>query len=403
MLKRYLKQSMSRKWERTLFILVVCQFFAMGGMSALIPFLPLFIRELGIATTNEIAIWSGIVFAGPFVTALIAQPMWGALGDKRGRKPMVVRALLGLSIAQVLIYFVPNVYWLLGMRLLQGTLSGYNVAAMSLITAIAPKERQGYSISLLQSASNGGVVIGPVIGGLLSEILGFRGVFLVVGLAIALLAVVVIMFVDKDSHAPDKEEEIRVRDNIRTMLNDRVLLGTASLILLTSLGISSLRPIFVLYIESFNLPTEYSLAFMAGSLYSILGIFSTISSAYFGKIVDTAVLRKVLGFASLGTGLMYVLHPFITNVYLLIPARTVLGLCYGVIVPVLFTKISTHASGKNKGGILALAMSSQTLGVIFGSILSGNLVNWFGVRYPFLIIGVFFLSIFAITPFLRND
>jgi len=287
----------------------------MGGMSALIPFLPLFIRDLGISSTEQIAIWSGLVFAGPFVTALIAQPMWGALGDKRGRKPMVVRALMGLAVAQILIFFVPDVYWLLGMRLLQGTLSGYNVAAMSLITSIAPKEKQGYSISLLQSASNGGVVVGPIIGGILSEFLGFRGVFLFVGLAIGLLSMVVIFFVESDKEGAKVREVVTVKDNLKTMISDRVLFGTAVLIFITSLGISSLRPIFVLYIESFDLPSGYSLAFMAGALYSILGIFSTLSSAFFGKIVDKVSLRKVLGFSSLGTGLMYVFHPFITNIY----------------------------------------------------------------------------------------
>ncbi len=403
MLKRNFFKVKSGKWETTLFILVVCQFFAMGGMSALIPFLPLFIRDLGISSTEQIAIWSGLVFAGPFVTALIAQPMWGALGDKRGRKPMVVRALMGLAVAQILIFFVPDVYWLFGIRLLQGTLSGYNVAAMSLITSISPKEKQGYSISLLQSASNGGVVVGPIIGGILSEVLGFRGVFLFVGLAIGLLSMVVIFFVESDKEVAKVREIVTVKDNLKTMISDRVLFGTSVLIFITSLGISSLRPIFVLYIESFDLPSGYSLAFMAGSLYSILGIFSTMSSAFFGKIVDKVSLRKVLGFSSLGTGLMYVLHPFITNIYLLIPARIILGLSYGVIAPVLFTKISSHASGKNKGGILALGMSSQTLGVIFGSILSGNLVHWLGVRYPFLVAGIFFLLIFSITPLLKND
>lgn len=392
-----------KNWRRSLIILLICQFFAMGGMSALIPFLPLFIRELGVTGTDQIAIWSGLVYGSPFVTFFIAQPLWGVVGDKSGRKLMAVRALGGLAIAQVLIFFVPDVYWLLGIRLLQGTLSGFNVAAMSLMTSIAPREKSGYSISLLQSASNGGVVVGPIIGGLLSEVTGFRGVFLSVGLIIAILAVVVMLFVDESKSEETGKASHQVKENIKLMAADRVLLGTTFLIMLTSLGISSLRPVFVLYVESFSLPADFSLAFAAGTLYSILGIFSTVSSAYFGKLVDSLSLKKALGLASLGTGLMYVIHPFMPDIYWLIPVRTILGLSYGVIVPVLFTKISSRSSEGNRSGLLALASSSQTLGVILGSFISGKLVTLLGVRYPFLAVGIFFLGIALVVPLLKED
>lgn len=86
----------------------------MSGMSALVPFLPLFIRELGITDTNQTAVWSGLVFAGPFITSFLVQPLVGDLGYCSGRKLMAVRALFGPALAQLLIYFVPDVYWLMG-------------------------------------------------------------------------------------------------------------------------------------------------------------------------------------------------------------------------------------------------------------------------------------------------
>lgn len=402
-MKKSLSPVEGGSWKRTLLILSVCQFIAMSGMSALIPFLPLFIRELGITDTNQTAVWAGLVFAGPFITSFIVQPLWGTLGDRKGRKLMAVRALFGLALAQMLIFFVPDVYWLLGIRLLQGTLSGFNVAAMSLITSISPKEKQGYSISILQSASNGGVVVGPIIGGLLSTVFGFREVFLIVGITIAVLAFVVLFFVEESKNEKTTEAEIRVRDNFKVLINNRILFGTAGLILLTSLGIASVRPIFVLYVESFELSDAFSLALTAGALYSILGIFSTISSVYFSKLVDKISLRRILGLASLGTGVMYCFHPFLPNIYWLIPVRILLGLSYGIILPVLFTQISKQASDRNKGGLLALATSSQTLGVITGSVVSGKLVTLFGVRYPFLAVGIFFISLALITPLFKKD
>src|SRR3989304_5661176 len=126
-------------WRKNLYILWGTQFLAMMGMNLVVPFLPFFIRELGVTEPAELARWSGLVFSGPFVLSFIATPIWGNLGDRYGRKIMVVRAIFGLAISQALIGLSQNVEMLFFFRMLQGAISGFIAAALALVSANTPR------------------------------------------------------------------------------------------------------------------------------------------------------------------------------------------------------------------------------------------------------------------------
>src|SRR5436309_6951838 len=119
-------------WRKNLYILWGTQFLAMIGMNLVVPFLPFFIRQLGVTDQTELSRWSGMVFSGPFILSFIATPIWGTLGDRYGRKIMVVRAIFGLATSQVLIGFSQNVYQLFFFRVVQGAISGFIASALAL-------------------------------------------------------------------------------------------------------------------------------------------------------------------------------------------------------------------------------------------------------------------------------
>jgi len=120
-------------WRTNLYVLWGTQFLAMLGMNLVVPFLPFFIRSLGVTDPNELARWSGLVFAGPFVLSFIATPLWGTLGDRYGRRTMVIRAIFGLALSQLLMGFSQNVVQLLMFRVLQGAISGFIAATLALV------------------------------------------------------------------------------------------------------------------------------------------------------------------------------------------------------------------------------------------------------------------------------
>lgn len=363
----------------------------MVGMSSIVPFLPLFVRELGVTSIEETSKWSGLVFAGPFFVSLFLSSIWGNLGDKYGRKMMTIRATFGLAIAQILIGYSQDINQLFLARMLQGGLSGFLPAAMALIASNTPEEKTGYALGTLQSSTAAGTVLGPLFGGVISDFLSFRAVFFVVAGLLFLVGFAIIFFVKEDKREQSKKN-FTLFDNWKYVILDKKIFIPAILIMLTSLGISFVRPIFVLFVETLEINKNY-LPTITGALYSIVGVFSVFSAYWWGKKVETIGLRNSIVIASIITSLMYMLHSIITNPYYLIPVRTALGFCYGALMPLLFTRISNNVNKDRRGGVLGIGSSFQVLGNLVGPLLGGYAGATIGFSLSFLFTGSVFLLI----------
>jgi MFS family permease len=378
-------------WKKNLYIMWICQFLAMVGMSSIVPFLPLFVRELGVTSIEETSKWSGLVFAGPFFVSLFLSSVWGNLGDKYGRKMMTIRATFGLALAQILIGFSQDINQLFIARMIQGGLSGFLPAAMALIASNTPEEKTGYALGMLQSSTAAGTVLGPLLGGMIADFFSFRAVFFVVAGLLFLVGFAIIFFVKEDKRDQSKEN-VGLIDNWKYVLSNKKFLIPSFLIMLTSLGISFVRPIFVLYVETLDVDKNY-LPTITGALYSIVGIFSIFSAYWWGKQVEKIGLRKCITIASFMTGSMYILHFTISNPYYLIPVRTVLGFGYGALMPLLFTSISKNVLKDRRGGVMGIGSSFQVMGNLIGPLLGGFAGASIGFSFSFLITGSFFLCI----------
>lgn len=390
-----------QNWRKNLVVMWICQFLAMVGMSSIVPFLPLFIRELGVETVEGTANWSGLVFAAPFFVSFFLAPVWGNLGDKYGRKLMALRAVFGLAAAQILVGFTQDVTQLFIARMLQGALSGFLPAAMALIASNTPKEKTSYALGVLQSSTAAGTVIGPLIGGVISDFIGFREVFFIVSFLLILVGFAIVLFVKEEKIDPS-EKRSSLLDNFKFVISNKPIFYASILITLTALGISFIRPIFVLYVETLQIKGKY-LPTITGALYSLVGIFSTYAAYFWGKRATKKSLATNIVQASLLTALMYSLHWVIVDPYLLIPVRVLLGFGYGGLMPLLFTSISNRVSFERKGGVLGVASSFQILGNMSGPLLGGFSAGLLGVRFSFVMAGLIFLILAVITLFKIKD
>jgi DHA1 family multidrug resistance protein-like MFS transporter len=363
----------------------------MIGMSAVVPFLPLFVRELGVTSIEATANWSGLVFAGPFFLSFFLAPVWGNIGDRYGRKIMILRAIFGLALAQVIIGFSQNVTHLFLARLLQGVLSGFLPAAMALVAANTPEEKTGYALGLLQSATAAGNIFGPLVGGIISDLIGFRNVFFFVAGLLFITGLLVLKLI-REEHSGPKTENATYLVNWGYVFRKPVLLLPAILILITSFGFAFVRPIFVLYVETMHIDTAY-LPTITGVLYSVMGIFSTISSPWWGKKAESFGLKKSLIIASIITALTHIAHTVIFDPYILVPVRIVMGFGFGALFPLLFTAISRNVVVERRGGVLGVASSFQILGNMLGPVAGGFCAGFFGIRTSFVIAGLIFFLI----------
>jgi MFS transporter, DHA1 family, multidrug resistance protein len=361
----------------------------MIGMSMVIPFLPLFVKHLGVTEITEVKRWSGLVVSGVFITAFIATPFWGWLGDRVGKKKMVLRAIFGLAVSQLLIGFSQDVVQLFVFRMVQGALSGFIAAALTLVSANTPKENAGYAIGFLASSTAAGNLIGPFFGGLLADAFGYRNVFFITSALCAISGALVFFFVKELNQSRNSENNIL--DNYKYVFKNTGLKYSMILLIITAASISMIQPLFALFIEN-KLSSALYLATITGSIFGVVGLFQVISSSFWGKLNDRKPVRKNIVFALVGAGIGYILHVVSTGVWELIPIRALLGFCIGGVMPSIYTFINKQIPHNMKGGVMGIASSLTMLGNLIGPISSGYIASVTNINFVFILSGTLLIS-----------
>lgn len=388
----------SKIWQRNLLFVSIAQFVTMVGMSSVIPFLPLYIRDLGISDPETARLWSGIVFSGPYFLAIIFSPIWGTLGDKYGRKLMIIRALIGLAIAVFLMSMAQNVYQLFALRIFQGAASGMISASLAFVSANTPETRSGYGIGILQGSMSAGQIIGPFIGGILSDITGIRPVFIIVSALCGVAAVLVSVFV--------KEEKIKAKGNTLKafflnfkFVNKRpVMLQLMILVVFTQAGLIFTNPVFPYYVEELGAPEKY-LSSITGILIGTIGFLSIFFAPVWGRRNDKKDFRKTLKIASSIIGTAFILHIFMPNFWAVFPLRAVIGIFFPAMIPTLYSALSKRAPRENRGGIMGLASSSTLLGSLIAYLTCGIVSSKFGIAWAFIISGALLFMVAAYASY----
>lgn len=383
-------------WRRNLYVLWFAQFLAMTGMSSCVPFLPKFITELGVSNQQEAQFWSGIVFSGPFLVSFLTTPIWSALGDKYGRKMIVLRAVFGLAASMICMGFSHSVTELLFWRIVQGAVSGFIAANLSFVSAETPKEHVGYAIGVLQSSQSAGSVLGPFMGGLLSWAWGMRSVFWIVG-GLAAISGILIWILIQETHrtAAHKRQASSARENVRVAFTTVDLRTVLLLIVLSQMSLVFTTPIFPFYLKDLGTPNEW-LDFATGLFVGIVGLCTLIFAPRWGRRNDAKGYRKTIVVTALVVGISTVLQAFVPNVYLLFALRIIIGIFIAGIVPSLSTALSKLSPDSIRGGIMGLASSAMLLGNLLSPPFSGWLsssIGEYGIRVCFAIAGVLMLFV----------
>jgi DHA1 family multidrug resistance protein-like MFS transporter len=187
-------------WRRNLLVCLVGSFTTIAAMTLLLPFLPLYIAELGVSSPAAVAQWSGVAYGATFFAAALVAPLWGRLADRYGKKVMLVRASLGMAIAQSLMGMAHNVFELVGLRLFAGFAGGYASGATILVATQTPKRRSGWALGMLTSGIMAGNLVGPLIGGALPPIIGIRATFWIAGGVIFLTFLGTTFLIKEEKH-----------------------------------------------------------------------------------------------------------------------------------------------------------------------------------------------------------
>jgi DHA1 family multidrug resistance protein-like MFS transporter len=390
-------------WRKNLFTIWSAQFLAMVGMNLVVPFLPFFIRDLGVSGDEAVAKWSGFIFAGPFMLSFFFIPIWGALGDKYGRKLMVVRAIFGLAAAQLLIGFSPNVEFLFIFRVIQGAISGFVPSALALVSSTSPKNKTGYAIGMLQTATAAGTVIGPLVGGFLADIVSYRSIFFIVAALCFVAGFMIIKNVQVEENKSGKDQTVfSLKKNYKYTFGSSRLKMALFLILLTQMAIVLVQPIFALFVETFPIDRTY-LSTITGVTFSIMGLFMVFSASNWGKVCDNKGYRINLSIATIGAAATFILQGVASSIFQIIILRAMLGIFLGGIIPSLYSYVSKNTEPSRQAGVMGIASSAFILANLIGPLSGGYFAAHFGLRETFIISGILmFGASFVIYKFLKE-
>jgi len=187
-------------WRRNLAMLWICQVLCIMGFSFALPFAPLYIQELGVTDQEALRLWSGLFTAGAGVPLAIMMPVWGFLSDRWGRKPMTLRASLAGALILLGMSFVKSTEMLLVLRFFQGVFTGTMAANLTLVVSNTPQRRMGFAIGIMNAAVFTGNAVGPLIGGTVADLFGFRTAFRLSSLCLFLAFFVALFWVKEEFH-----------------------------------------------------------------------------------------------------------------------------------------------------------------------------------------------------------
>ncbi|MDB6051198.1 MAG: transporter [Pseudomonas sp.] len=370
-------------WQRNLVVCVFGSFTTIIAMTLLLPFLPLYVEHLGVSDPAAVVQWSGAAFGATFLSAAFTAPLWGRLGDRYGRKLMLIRASLGMAVAMSLIGLAENVWQLVLLRLLAGLLGGYASGATILVATQTPKARSGWALGMLSSGIMAGSLVGPLVGGLLPPLIGIRNTFFLAGAVIFVTFLATTFFLKEAPRAPRKvvkEGEVTIRpwDLIEDKRPVKIMFVVACLVMFATM---SIEPIITVYLM--ELHTE-SLTLMAGVVMSAAALGSIISASRLGKFADRVGHWRVVTVCLSVAAVLLIPQAFVTNEWQLVVLRFLMGLALGGLLPCIAAIIRHSVPESIAGRMLGYSTSSQYVGQVLGPLTGGYLGGHFGMRMVFI-------------------
>ncbi|MDU2570051.1 MAG: MFS transporter [Veillonella sp.] len=378
-------------WKRTVYISLVCVFCTAFGVSQLAPILPLYFHDLGVQTPEAMSLWSGLATGATYIIVCLAAPFWGRVADKKGRKITLIRSSFGMALCNILIAFQTTPEGVVLIRLVQGLVSGFYSASITLIASESPIERTGWALGLLASANLAGSLIGPLLGGYIADTVGIRNDFIIVGTLMGLAGVLATIFIHENYVPKPNPEKLSIRKLKEQIpeFNSIVALCVASFIY--AICIMSLQPVISVYIKGIVPSDTENLAFIAGAVFSAMGIAQLMSSSPLGKLVDKIGPRKVLVVSLIYVGILNIPQAYVSDVYQLAIIRFLQGFGLGGMLPALNTYLSSKTPREFTGQVFSYNQSCLFFGYFLGSVGGASLMAWLGFTTLFWVSGGLFI------------
>ncbi|MFD1420033.1 MFS transporter [Lactiplantibacillus songbeiensis] len=372
-------------WHRNLIVLWFCTFVAGMAFSEIMPFLSLFISQLGEFSKQQITFYSGLAFAADYAVAAISAPLWGIVADKKGRKIMLLRASLGMAVAMGLMGFVTAVWQLVALRALQGVFAGFISNAQALVASQTPRKYSGRALSTLITGAVSGNLFGPVVGGVLAQLFSIRNTFFITaGLLIGAFLLSLFFVQEHFKPVEHHREPGASRNPLAAFQNPKLIIVMLCSTMIVQLGNASIAPIISLYVQELMHHTG-PIAVVAGIIAALPGISNILAAPRLGRYGDEHGSGKVLLFGYVFAVIMYFPQGLISSVVTLGLLRFAIGISDGALYPEIQTVITKNTPVHLTSTVFSYNQSFQAIGNMLGALLGGVIAGIFDYNSVFIL------------------
>ncbi|MBI2185663.1 MAG: MFS transporter [Acidobacteria bacterium] len=358
-------------WKRNQAAITAAAFVGFTGFTLVMPFLPLYIRQLGITDIGEIALWTGMTLGvSPAIAALTA-PLWGRVGDRFGNKILVQRSLISFIVVMTSMAHVTAAWHLFALRAIQGVFAGYGPLTLSMAALSAPREKMALAIGTVQTAQRMGPAIGPVIGGVLAPLFGLRNSFYVAA-GFYFVAFVMITAMYKEPARPPRTSERPERTPFASVLAFENFLLVMVVLFGLQLVDRSFGPVLPLHLGQLGYSAD-GVPVVAGVLFSVLAFTTALGNQLSSRLLKRHSPRVVIAWAVIAAAAALTLFLLSAALGLLIASLAVVGLSIGTAITTAYTAggavlpRDVHATG------FGFLTSASLTGVAISPVLSGLL------------------------------
>lgn len=377
-----------------LWIVCASQVLILGGMTAVLPLLPLYLQSVGVTEPVALSYWTGALGAAPFLVAVFATPAWGVLADRFGHKLMVVRSLTGIAAAAVGMGLSSSPASLLFWRAVQGGVSGVFPAAVGLLTTTTAEARMGRALALLQSARSVGALAGPLLGGLAADLFGIRPLFFVVGVFGFALAGVSAWLVQEPARLVPQAgaaPEFGWRELLQ-------LPGTGwmlALLTMFQLVVVTPWPTLALYVSELGV-TPQAVATTTGLIVFAAGLPASLMTTTWVRLGQRFGLEATMIASMALSGITNAAVGGVSNVAVVLGLRALSGVAMAGFVPLAFDWLNRRTPTEARGRISSLGSTALMLASVIGPILGSWLAVHVSLAATFWVPGVMLMITVAI-------
>ncbi|TAK30636.1 MAG: MFS transporter [Chloroflexota bacterium] len=379
-------------WKRNLYVVTFAMIVVQMGFAFVFPFMPLFLQQIGIPDQQQAAFWTGVFTTIGATTMALLSPMWGILADRHGRKPLLLRAMFGGSIAVALLSLAANSMHVLVLRVLHGAMSGVLAPAMALVAASAPRSQIGYAMGMTQMGISIGQAFGPALGGLSADAIGFRPTFALAGGMLGISGLIVFLIVVEKFQRPEPTALTAPTSPWRGLwqsMTSRQMAPALIAVFFTNMATSVAFPVLSVFISSIDHSDQ--VASISGLAFSITGTLGAVSAIVSGKLSQRVGLKPILVGTCLLGGLVVIPQALVRTIPELLVLMAVQGLCNGGMITAASAMVGRNTARERQGTAFGAAGAATSLAYAVGPLSGGSIAAVAGLPAVFIFAGLVYL------------